>query len=215
MLENAYQILEHVSAFSVLLPVIILIIRFKALNKQLWALFLYFLFCIVAERLSLVFLPDEKKQNIVFNCFTIVEFSLLSFIYYHEATRRSIKNLFLVTWLAFILYGAVVYNKAIGKSENSVMALEAGIMILFTYLFIYRFYVDDNRIKPTRHYFFWINLAFLIYFSAAFLLVLTLDYINQADARTAMILWGIHNMIGVASNILISWGVWKVKPVRR
>ena len=62
-LKEVYQVVEHISAYSVLLPVVLSIVKIKALNKSLWALFLYFVVCIIADRMSLALLPDQGKAK--------------------------------------------------------------------------------------------------------------------------------------------------------
>ncbi|MCC6371210.1 MAG: hypothetical protein IT236_09420 [Bacteroidia bacterium] len=128
------------------------------------------------------------------------------------ARRSKILTLFL--YLIFLLFAAltfIAFNK-FSEADTIVRTIEAAIIIVLSGAFMYKLQMDDNVKEPTKLYSYWINLSFLIYFSGVFMLFMNMDFLRKSTQTTAYIFWGLHQFLNFTTNILISIGVWKLKP---
>lgn len=209
-LAEIYTLLERISAYSVYAPTLLCLFKIKALNRSLWAYFIYLIICIGSDRIGLVFVNDERVSNIIFNVFAIVECGILSFIYYCEFSERKSKILISVTFFAFLFFSIFIFlfQGKIDKADTVVSVIEACTISIYAGLYMVKFLVDRKIAKLERHYFYWINLAFLLYFSSAFLLFLNNDFLKQCTSRTAYVIWGLNLVLNSVTNIFTSIGIW-------
>ena len=216
-LKIIYKVLTIISAASVLIPICFSIWRIKTLNKSLRVLFFYLLLCLISDALSFTVMDYKSSINTIFNIFTFIECACVCFIYFLEY-RKVITKLFVIL-LFFLFMGYSIKNfileGRISENDSKVNAFEAGVIILISGMYFIKVLFDESISQPEKHYFYWINLAFTVYFGSAFLLFLTNDFIEHCSHKTTRLLWSIYLIINILSNILISTGICKMKATQR
>lgn len=208
--EKTYALLEDISAYSVYIPIIICLLRVKALNKSLWVFFFYLILCVISDRISLVLVGNEKHSNIWFNTFALIEFGAITYIYFNEFQPGKPRPILLLLFFAFIIFSAValIFLGRYDQPDTILGPIEAGIFTIYSSVYLLQILFNREILKITTYYFYWINFAFLLYFSTALLLFLNNEFISSCEPSIARVLWGIHLALNSATNILSAIGVW-------
>lgn len=203
----------YTSALSVLIPLTCCILRFKALNRELRALFIYLVVSLVTEIISFVFSINSIPNYIVRHIFTILECTLITYIYLHHFKAKPAGQAIRAAYFAFVILAFIVLVVAnrINSQDSVLASYEACFFIVLSCITSYRLMEDLTVLKLSKHYFFWINAAFLIYFSMEFFLFLFDWYLEKCRISLYYLLYSFHLSSSVALNILLSVGVWKVK----
>lgn len=203
-----YEILEKFSAYSVYIPTLLCLYKIKALNKSLWALLVYLILCICTDQIS--WSIDGSQKNFLFNGFTVLEYLLVVFIYYEHLALKKIKLGVIMLSIAFLFLSLFVF--VIQRKYNSVdiiiSSAESAILAIFGGYYLIILLIDPNILKLHKHYFYWINFGFLLYFSVAILLFLSNDYLKQCKPSTFYLVWGVHLILNTIKNVLFAVGVW-------
>jgi hypothetical protein len=212
---NIYTFFKYASILSVLIPFIACCIRFKTLNKELRVLFLYIFLSLITELIVVIFRSRWPHTYLLYNCFTILELSLLSYIYllrFEEKTaRRIIRGLyFLFLGLVFIL---LVVIGGYDQRNTLLSTYEAALFIGISYAYFIKITKDASIPNLTQYYFAWINAGVLVYFCMAFLIFLFQAYIERRGFQTFNKLYLLNWIINITYNLFLATGVWKFKRI--
>lgn len=94
---------------------------------------------------------------------------------------------------------------AIGSS------LEALMIIFLSLRLFYQFFSEEEEIFLDKSPVFWINIAFLVYFSGAlFSFILSTDILSQSRDRFYTS-WALNNISNFLKNLLLAVGFWRIK----
>jgi hypothetical protein len=206
MNEDLARWLADISAYSVLLPLAIGLVRWKKLAdvQQLLMLLLLisFLFEIgavwVSEKLDLPNLP-------LLHLFTIIQFTILILIFHKVLVPRFTKR-----WLWGILIGFGVFAITDAlfisnlQSFNPLARLvESLILITCSFLYLNKT-LQELKIKHLdREPMFWISAGVLIYFAGGFLIFISSNYIMPIKL-TFFLFWGLHAVLNIITNLFYS-----------
>jgi hypothetical protein len=203
-----FKILLIASILSPCVPLFFSIKYRRALNKQLSALFLYLVISIITELIGTL----TGKTNIIISLlFTITEYLLIAYIFWLELERKKFRliiYIFSVLFFILTLYSVLLFNNP-NLADDILTTSESVILITLGILYFYKIFTDLDIPKLTNYYFFWVNSAFLLYFSTALFLFLFKSYIKTIEPELGRFLWGIHLIINITSNILLSIGICK------
>jgi len=205
-----YNFLTYASIFSVGVPIAVSLIRFLKLNQALKSLLIYLLISGLCDVVCVFYRENNVLLNVFLNAFTILEGILIFYIYRLELRKN------LIIAVAFGFFSIVCIwqffiQKQIFLEDTVVSTLEALLVIVLSGLYFHKQLSDDSVTRPTKFYFFWINLSFLFYFGAGLLLFATNDFINRAPVNVASLLWGLHLLVNIGCNLLFAFGVWKIQ----
>jgi hypothetical protein len=172
------------------------------------ALFFYLLLTLTTE-ISSILLANKGFTNFwTLNLFTILEFILVSLIYAYEFNIQKNK-LFLLLVAAFIVTAAIQFSH---DSSNSItLFIEGMILVTFSAVYFFKVFSDLKIPRLTNYYFFWLNSAFLIYFTVPFFLLLFENFVRTTDLSLAFLLWPIQLVTNISFNTLLSIGIWKIR----
>ncbi|MEO6305868.1 MAG: hypothetical protein ABIP51_22165 [Bacteroidia bacterium] len=209
-----YAILEKFSAYSVYIPTLLCLYRIKALNKSLWALVIYLLLCILSDQLS--WFINGEYRNVLMNIFTIFEYALIVFIYYEQFDYKKIRLGIIIISITFLfLYIFIlIYQKNYSSVDTILSPIESAIIAILAGSYLVKFLVDPKIEKLKKHYFYWINLGFLLYFPVAILLFLSFDFLKVCKPSTLYLVWGIHLILNTIKNILLTIGIWMKRNIQ-
>lgn len=200
--EDFYSSLEYVAAYSVLFPVGVSLSQIRHLNKTLWLLAVYLILCLSIDFLYLNALPNQEKADLIYNVWIIVESFILCLLFFLEAKSTISKWLIASGFCCFLILALLLLREDPRSSDTMVSTIEAGLIILISISYFINLLLDTSINHPISHYFFWINLAMIVYFSANILVFL------KGSER---LIWGFHEVIAIISNCLISIGIWQVR----
>lgn len=203
-------ILKYGSIASVLLPLICSIMRFRVIKPFLQGLILYLLISIVTEIIAAWRGFTGQNTYLLYNIYTILECSCLSYLFwrkYNSQLVRLLVGLFFMPFLAIAFFSFVVSGLH-SSADNIVSTYSAVYLVTLACIYFYRG-SDENLERLTDDYFFWISTAVMLYFSVAVLFFLFNDYIEKRGIRTAY--YGFRWIINIATNILFTIGIWKVR----
>lgn len=215
IIEEQYSLLEKISIYSVIIPIFLSILKIKTLNKSLWVLVFYLIVCFLVDQLSLLLINSKNRANILSNSFTLIEYILISSIYYSNFSSRKSKLSIIIISSVFIFFSLLVFFvKGYYFVDTIVSPAESALITIFAGFYLTIFLINTDVTKPLRYYFYWINLAFFLYFSASTILFLSSDFLSRCTTKTFFLIWGIHLILNIIKNIFLSIGIW-VKATTR
>ncbi|PBQ32478.1 hypothetical protein CNR22_12080 [Sphingobacteriaceae bacterium] len=208
-----FYILRDISVASILVPIACCIIKRKALNVILRALFVFLILSCLFELTGVIFAANKIETYTTENIYTILECSFIIFMYYKIFETGKTKTLILIFYGFFMLIS--VYQFLIQKgyhSEDSVVnTCEAVFVLILGWSYLFKLMKELKVYDLREHYFFWLNFGFVLYFSMAFVLFLFYNYLGKLPALFFQYLWSLHLLMNITSNLLISRGVWKAQ----
>ena len=212
-IQTLFDVLNHSSSISVILPLVCSILKFKTLNTELRVLFLYLILSALAEGLGFVFIKNNIQTYLVYNAFTVLECLLLTFIYFNRFELKSTRTIivfFNSIFLVLAFYILVIRGKY--SMQDSVLSTyEAAFLIALSGGYIIKVMREINISRLKEVHFTWINVGILIYFSMAILLFLFYSYIEKRGLKTYNNLYSLHWLTNIGYNVLLATGIWKTK----
>lgn len=172
------------------------------------------IFSIATEIVSLRFGDLRVYKNISWlNLYVIVETVTISVFYYRFFISKLLKTSALIlvtTFLLISVYQLFMYESA---GINSFAVTFESIMItLFSVLTFHQLLQSGVYANILNAPVFWINSAFIFYFTGNFFLHLFSNYLLQHSQYDFYTLWGLwHSLVNITYLILISIGFWKTR----
>lgn len=208
-----FDVLTYISILSGLIPFIYSIIRIKALNTELRALFLYLSLTLIAELFSYYLSKNHVKNYIVQNLYTLVECTIIVFIYYLKFESKKVRVSIISFYLSFLTLSIIYFyiKNGLNESDSVLSTCESCLLVSLAIFYFYNEIKELNIPRLYEYYFFWINSAFLIYFLGAFAFFLFNDYIEKLPLAIYYWVYSIQLLINICYNILLSVGIWKIK----
>ncbi len=207
--------LSHISSLSVLIPFTLLLIKIKAFNAQLKALFAYVIISIVTEISGICFLNQPHINLPVYYLFTVIETILIIFLFIKEVNEQKYRYFFKIELIVFLIFSIsfLICYKSFNRADDFLRPFEFVLILINSLIFFYKTFINLNIKNLLEYYFFWLNSAFLIYFGSSFILFLLLPYILTENSHYLNILGVFHLVMSIIYNILLSFGIWKIKRV--
>lgn len=202
-----YQVINNISALSVLLPVTTALIFFRRYPFTFKILAVFFFISGLFD-LALVMMVKMGVPNNapILHLFVLVSVAFLGVFYYQTITSKLIKKMILI--FVPLVLGVVIANGlyiegiwAFPAISNSAQSL---LFIFFALLYFYQLLTRQEVVYIEKQGLFWINAGILIYFTSnVFLFML---YNRLADAGEWN-LWIIHSITNIIANILYTVGL--------
>jgi hypothetical protein len=156
----------------------------------------------------LVWQVFDGNQNYVYSITNIVEFILIAIIY-HRTTNNSHKNLFTFAALCFVSFAI---TNLIFIQQGEINSYSLALMSLITMLFaLYYFYWLIKELPTSqlqRLPMFWINSAWMIFFSGNLFLFIFTDYLVNVMKDTQLVMWNVHNILKIIEVLMIVIALW-------
>jgi hypothetical protein len=211
-----YEIIDyigHFSAFSIILPLILIIKRIT--EKQHKILFVYLLLVFITEMVSLLFKSDNNIRSIIFSLYVILEISLICKLYLFQFNQSIIRFTIKLFWLLFLTVSILIYifNENYFDVFLFLHPIQNAVIIIIGFIYLYRIINKSDSIDFLKDYFFWINIAFIIYFGSQFLINLGMQHVDTSIKSNIYILGFLHFILNILYNILLAIGIYKIKRV--
>jgi hypothetical protein len=195
-------VLPKISLLSSLLPIIFFILCCtKTRIRGFWVIFFYS----IASLISDGFLANSEwaaeHKYFLWNIFTIVEFTLLSYFFYLSIKVRLVRWLIILLSIPYLIV-FIIFNRTIHNQYNSILSFISQVVILALCL-IY-FISKMNQTAESTDIFnpeFLIVIALLLYVACTlFLFIMT----NHLSVKEMNEYWSITNYSNILTNILFS-----------
>ncbi len=209
---NYYNIFICISALSVIIPIFFVVKTGYSFNLVSKTLFLYLVCSFFTEVINYTLSENNYTSAIplITNIFSVVELLCISFIYWNELNVKKTKKTFLNPIL--IIACLFVFTITLVFSLTHLFTCFIFLVIISLALF-YFFKIFSNLDSPIllNHYFFWMNCAFLFYFSTSFFLFLFEEFIVVNNNSIGRLLWSIQLVANIIYYIILSVGICKMK----
>lgn len=211
-----YVIVYWVSFLSYLLPIFFLLnnlVRNKTERKVQSVLFLYVLLSILTEITNLVVVRMIHNNNPVVHVYTILAFVVIAYLYREFLKVKFYYNYFyliIFTYCGFSFYYSIYWIGFFNVNVISYLILTIFSIILSSYYF-YKVYFEMSVPNLFQNGHFWINSAFLIYFSSTFYLSLFEEIIQSVDINLFYYTWPIQLISTIIFNVILSRGIWLMR----
>lgn len=209
-----YNILSYVSAYFSIIPLIIGLYRFRFLKDHVKIILLLVVFATLTEFVNLFYQHLLISRNIsLLNIYVIVEALTISFFYYRFFESGNFKLLTMVTGILFLI---VSVQQIVSRDKDMMnhvsVTLESVMVTLYSVLTFHQLLQKSVYSNILNAPVFWINSAFLFYFTGTFFLHLFSNYLLTHSQYGFYVLWGLwHSLVNISFLILISIGFWKTQ----
>lgn len=214
MNEWIYDGLRNISWLTYLASILSLLI-FSSKSKVLMTklLLFYLIIGIIAEISIEMILNYGIATNIPIVLYTILVTPLLLLIYYSQIKQKRIRQLILILSAGLLPLELVWFVKNFQMIMADIFYLPliiTCIMLSLVYLFeqFKRLEIPDL----TKHFFFWVNSALMIYFGMGYFLYI-FENIIRSDEVLFAYTWPIQLISTIIMNLVIAFGAWKTRPI--
>jgi hypothetical protein len=213
MHEEMAVLFMDLSAYSIGLPAVVGVIKFKKLNRDQRMLFWLVSFSFVFELAALlVGLVMELNNLMLLHIFTVIQFFIITLIFRKHLkpiiAPTSIDVLIVLFFISAIINA--LFLDGLLRFNTYARALESGILVFFALAFYYKT-LKELKIKHLEQEpMFWISTAIIIYFSGSLIIFIVSNYFITSD-EFLFSAWGMHAILNVLANTLYAITLW-IKP---
>ena len=205
--------LEYVP-FIILVSLFMALLKFKSVAKACPEM-LYFLALAVFFEFLSRFLSGRRTNNMPYlHLYTTLEFLTISLFYYRTLKHFISAKVLLGTIIGFVSFAIInaFFIQGITNFNSYARSIECIILILFSLIYYYMMLSELSIKDPIKSTDFWLNTAFLIYFSGSFVLFILSNLINEQSLEINIAAWAMHSFLLAILHIFISLGLWRVPP---
>jgi hypothetical protein len=210
-----FLILLIASITSALIPIWYSFVNYKAFNIQLKALFIYLIFSILTEVVTIALNAFDYPLFQLQFLYAVFEFFLITYLYWLEFRKKSYRITIGFLCSIYIIGMCIPFlqHKNIDVIHDIIDIIEAITIILLSIIFFFKTIIDLEIPKLTNYPFFWLNSAFLLYFGANFFIILFNNTMKEFDQTIVYFLTSIHHIINITYNVLIAIAICKIKKI--
>jgi hypothetical protein len=211
-----YRLFYWISLLSYFVPLIIqlrILKRNNAERKILSALFLYILLSIVTEIVNMIVSRIIHNNNPIVHIYTILAFLILAFLYKDMLNMKMINKYFywfVLPYCCLSFYYSFFVVGLLNVNVLTYLILSITLIFISSYYF-YRVYIEMTIHNLFNNALFWINSAFLFYFSSTFYLSLFEEIIQTIDSNLFYYTWPIQLVATIIFNVILSKGIWLMR----
>lgn len=208
MTIEQFEIIQNIQIASYILGVIFSFVQFKKRETYIKLIGLFCMACAIADLSSALLLTLKINPNYAASVFYIFALPLISIIYY-MAIGRIHKETLLCFSLICSVFGSINLFFVQKETINSYTLILLSIIIILYCLYYFYWLIKE---LPTMHLhrlpMFWINSAFMVYFSGNLFLFVFTSYLVQVLNSNLLVYWSLHNFLGIIEFSLIIFALW-------
>lgn len=188
---------------SILIPIFILIFKFKIAKTEFRLLFYYLIISGLINTTALILTRYHVSNLPLLHLYTIVEaVFILSYLrqIFEDAKIKKIL-LFIIFIFPIVCILNFSFLQSIYTFNTYTRPLEAILITFFCILYLYRSGFSENWLNNPIN---WINMGILIYFPAACIIFILSNYfIASSNAVLKTMVWNVH-----AALVLLMYLIW-------
>jgi hypothetical protein len=204
------HILNNTSHGSSLIPFSLGWLRFRSNAVYLKLLFGITGVSFICDTASLILYWLKINPNYIGNTYTLVEFIVLSIIYFIVFNDRKLSRIFIAVGtfysVVFILNLFFLQQEKISSYTETFSSF---VFIALSIAFFYRLMKDLPALQIQQLPMFWINTAVLIYFAGNLFLFILTNYLVNILKDDLIAYWTFHNLLNITKNLLFAIGLWQ------
>ena len=211
--HSFYLILAYIASAFTIIPFIIALLHRNYLSKEFKILWLLVTCSLLTEITSSILVFIFKTSNVqLFNCYIIIETIIISLFYVSIIENKLWRILFSVFCASFSIYSSVqLITSSIKTLDYVFLTVESLMVILFSIVAFHNILKFSKYNSLLSAPIFWINSAFLLFFSGNLFLHLFSQYLQEFAQKAFYELWGFHSLFNIIFYSLISIAFWKTK----
>jgi len=199
------NLLNYLSLFSGLFPVITAIYRYKTLDPALKPMAIFFFISAISDTLLLV-MPHIGISNNgpLIHFFLVIILVFFGRVYYQSFYVPIFKRI--TTWACILAFTAIVFGvfwDGLLFFPSFAYSFLSVVFTLLSLLYFYQLLTAREFVHIEKLPMFWINSGVLIYFGINIFLFMLFDKLVE---HTADDIWIIHDLTNIVANILYSIG---------
>jgi hypothetical protein len=201
----------NISTFSGFIPLILLFVWIRKLDKRLKAVLFLAVLSLVSDGLGFFIVHTPSETELRWEIYTYLEFLGIILIY-HRAfeSLRAKRFLFLLLIVFTILQIGYLYSD---KWEPVCSATSSALVSMICVYYFYKIFSELKIPVLTTNVFFWINSGLLVYSLSTFLMGLFLNYMRHSEEKIILVLWSITSFANFAKNIIFTVGICQMRKV--
>lgn len=203
------NLLNHISLFSVLIPLAMSLFQWNKLPSG-WAILRWLLVAsLLADCLSYLTGWLFRNSFPVINLFFLIEFTVIAYIFSNFYNAKKVVSIVYAVYFLYFVINILFFESPLRMLTNTSMLAMLLLIVLLLY-YLYNLMIDPVVIHIEREPVFWIAFAFLFYKSGSLFVFLTYNQaINlRAINKITWNIWNIHNLCNILKNILIAIALW-------
>lgn len=208
------DVLLITAILSPIIPLFFLaIIREKNYGPKLVSLGALLLANLSSDAISFYCAEKGISTFFIFHVYTIFAGVFIYFIYKYEIVNKYIKRSFLWATLVFVILSLyyLVFQNGLSQYNSEPYTILSTLVIVLSVYYFYELFIKLEIPYLTKHYFFWVNSAFLIYFASTFFLTVFENFLIQPGVELDLVLWPIQHAATIIFNLIIAKGIWTMK----
>ncbi|MGH1384643.1 hypothetical protein [Kordia sp.] len=211
--KSALFSILNIAQLFILLPLITIVFRYKRFNTTFKLIALLLVSAGVFALIGNILHRQAINNMVISHLYTIVEYICWSLVYIRLFDTKVVKKLVISSIFLVITFSIVniflwqpldVYN-------SYSKTVESAFLLCFAIGWFYKIFVDQSIRRLEIHPVFWINSAVLIYFSGAFLLFVTNNFLLEIPLIEYFEAWALHGIFIMIHYLFISIGLWLLK----
>ncbi|MCI4668010.1 MAG: hypothetical protein MRZ79_07600 [Bacteroidia bacterium] len=213
-MEELAKFIMAIGSFSILLPFLVTIIRWRSLRKEQLYLAYLVIFSFIIEGTALYLGRVLGMRNLfLLHILTIAEAWLFLLIFRYGLASKLIKNWYILLGIGFSIF-SLTNSFFFETWENFNWSARIVLALLIVALSAHYYYLTSKELKVKRLEkvpMFWLVNGLFIYFSSSFIVYLFSNYLLKS-ADLSLPIWAIHALLGIIKNLFFTIVLWMKHP---
>lgn len=159
---------------------------------------------------SLLFQPFYHNSNPIFHIYTIVDFSILLYIYFQYLNSLNWRRFIIFLWVFFTIISLNYFFQEMWEI-NTIPSIMSKLTMVFISVYCLNFQYKSKQFDlMTSDYFFWINTAILLYNGCTMYISIFEVFIREKDDLVLYYTWPFQLIITILFNLILTKGIWKM-----
>jgi hypothetical protein len=212
-LKVPVKTIQHIAAFTCIVPAFVGLRYYKSLSKDLKAMTLFIILCFLME-LPSTYLGMHKMNNLfILHFLTVAEILFLAYVYSFHIDKIISKKLLWCITTAFVMFSIcnTLFIQPYYTFNSYARCIEILLVLFMAICYVYTLIDNDEQRMLQNIPMFWINTAVLIYFTNGFFLYLlannTLD-LPLIVRRSLRLFWQIHGILLSGFYFAVARAIW-------
>lgn len=212
--EQLASYISYLSMFSIAVPALVGLLFFGQLGAIQKGIFGIVLLSVITEIAAEYLSYGGGYQHLVYHIFTILECTMLIYIFALAIKPFFSNTFFSLLWFFFFLFALadLLWLSSIEQFNSYSTVLESLVVIFLAVSFFYKT-LSELKVKHLgREPVIWLSIGVLLYFSSSLFIFLFTNYIDASNT-TLFIIWGIHAIFSILLNVFYTIALW-IRPTR-
>lgn len=221
MKGNFLDVFRITSVFSVALPLSIYFLTFfllkvKSITSVIHKIGLLTIVSATCDTIGTILYNKRQSNALVINIYFIVQFCLLSLLYYKVLLKKndkvtlaaSVTHAIIICLIIILLLRGAFINGA-SAYQSFIWSISGLIILIYGILYQRELHKARHTISLSKYGMAWINGGVILYFTISIWIFIFGNYIfTDLSKEGFRIIWSFHNVANIMKNILFAIGIY-------